>query len=335
MIRIGGVLLVLPALLGRAANAPQNQKAQLVEVQMIWGRAPHNGFTDLVRFHDRWYCAFREGRDNMSPDGALRVLTSADGETWASAALLSVAGADLRDPKLSVTPYGRLLLNAGAALQASSLVAHQSLVWSSADAREWSGADSAGDPDVWLWRVTWHLKQAYSVGYSTRGTPSIRLYTSGDGSRFNAHSGPLVDAGESSEASLLFLPDGSALCLLRRGGAASTSALGKSRAPYRGWSWTGLKAGIAGPNLIRLPDERIVVSGGMIGGDVRTSLSWLDPETETLTEFLTLPSGGDNGYPGMVFHDGLLWVSYYSSHEGRAMIYLAKVKLPPVTLRKP
>jgi len=38
----------------------------------------------------------------MSPDGALRVLTSADGETWASAALLSVAGGDLRDPKLSV-----------------------------------------------------------------------------------------------------------------------------------------------------------------------------------------------------------------------------------------
>ncbi len=242
-----------------------------------------------------------------------------------------MAGADLRDPKLSVTPYGRLLLNAGAALQGSSGVTHRSLVWSSADAREWSGPEPAGDPDVWLWRVTWNLKQAYSVGYSTRGTPSIRLYTSADGSRFNAHSGNLVDAGESSEASLLFLPDGRAFCLLRRAGAASTAALGKSRAPYRGWTWTGLKAGIAGPNLIRLPDERIVVSGRMIGDDVRTSLSWLDPDTESLTEFLTLPSGGDTGYPGMVFHDGLLWVSYYSSHEGRAMIYLAKVKLP----RKP
>jgi len=169
------------------------------------------------------------------------------------------------------------------------------------------------------------------MGYSTRGTPSIRLYTSADESRFSAHSGNLVDAGESSEASLLFLPDGRALCLLRRGGAISTAALGKSQAPYRGWSWTGLKVAIAGPNLIRLPDERIVVSGRMIGDDARTALSWLDPETESLTEFLTLPSGGDNGYPGMVFHDGLLWVSYYSSHEGRAMIYLAKVKLP----RKP
>jgi hypothetical protein len=27
-------------------------------------------------------------------------------------------------------------------------------------------------------------------------------------------------------------------------------------------------------------------------------------------------------------HDGLLWVSYYASHEGKTSIYLAKVRLP-------
>ena len=43
---------------------------------------------------------------------------------------------------------------------------------------------------------------------------------------------------------------------------------------------------------------------------------------------LTLPSGGDTSYPGLVWHDGLLWVSYYSSHEGKSAIYLAKVKVP-------
>jgi len=43
---------------------------------------------------------------------------------------------------------------------------------------------------------------------------------------------------------------------------------------------------------------------------------------------MTLPSGGDNSYPGMVWHDGLLWMSYYSSHEGRTSIYLAQIKMP-------
>ena len=42
---------------------------------------------------------------------------------------------------------------------------------------------------------------------------------------------------------------------------------------------------------------------------------------------LTLPSGGDTSYPGMVWQDGLLWVSCYASHEGRTAIYLARVKV--------
>ena len=31
--------------------------------------------------------------------------------------------------------------------------------------------------------------------------------------------------------------------------------------------------------------------------------------------------------PGLVWHDNLLWMSYYSSHEGKTSIYLAKIKL--------
>ena len=42
---------------------------------------------------------------------------------------------------------------------------------------------------------------------------------------------------------------------------------------------------------------------------------------------LTLPSGGDTSYAGMVWHEGLLWVSYYASHEGKTAIYLARVNV--------
>jgi hypothetical protein len=35
---------------------------------------------------------------------------------------------------------------------------------------------------------------------------------------------------------------------------------------------------------------------------------------------LTLPSDGDTSYAGLVRHEGLLWVSYYSSHEGKSGI---------------
>ena len=48
----------------------------------------------------------------------------------------------------------------------------------------------------------------------------------------------------------------------------------------------------------------------------------------TGAEIVTLPSRGDTSYPGLVFHEGLLWVSYYSSHEGKTSVYLARISLP-------
>ena len=38
-------------------------------------------------------------------------------------------------------------------------------------------------------------------------------------------------------------------------------------------------------------------------------------------------AGGDTSYPGLVFFRGVLWVSYYASHEGKTNIYLAKIRL--------
>ena len=42
---------------------------------------------------------------------------------------------------------------------------------------------------------------------------------------------------------------------------------------------------------------------------------------------LRLPSGGDNSYPGFVWYKDRLWTSYYSSHEGKTSVYLAKIAL--------
>src|SRR5262249_23559349 len=86
---------------------------ELVSVAKIWDRAPHNAFTDLIRWHGRWYCTFREADGHVGGDGKLRVLTSADGAVWEAVALVAEEGIDLRDPKLSVTPDDRLMLVAG------------------------------------------------------------------------------------------------------------------------------------------------------------------------------------------------------------------------------
>ena len=305
--------------------------AELLEVKKIWDQGLHNAFTDLIRFQGRWYCAFREGTHHDSFDGQLRIISSTDGTTWTTAAVISSSlNEDLREGKLSVTPDGRLMLIGEARRRSGELIFFRSLVWFSSDGRLWSDPVFIGD-DVWHWRVTWHKGVAYSIGYNPPDPArSIRLYTSNDGVQFTPLTHELL-RGNVNESSLLFGDDDTVLCLLRSDDAVTTAKLGTSMPPYTSWQWIDLGVRIASPQKIRLPDGRIVAAARLVdtgNSRIRTSLSWLDPKAGTLTEFLTLPSLTDTGYPGMVLYEGLLWVSYYSTHEGKTSIYLAKVKLP-------
>jgi hypothetical protein len=55
-----------------------------------------------------------------------------------------------------------------------------------------------------------------------------------------------------------------------------------------------------------MPNGSIVAGTRLYDGQVRTSLCLLNTNGH-LTEVLKLPSGGDSSYPGMVWHDDLLW----------------------------
>src|SRR5262245_34236518 len=201
-------------------SARAEEEIKVVEGKKIWDRAPHNAFTDLVRFKDAWFCVFREGKQHVSPDGALRVITSKDGEKWESAALITSEDSDLRDAKITVTPDGQLMLSGAEALHDKSKKTHQSVAWFSKDGRTWGKRHEIGEADFWLWRVTWHKGRAYGIGYGCGKDQSIRLYSSKDGKSFDTLVKPLFDKGYPNETSLVFDGD-MAYCLLRRDGKPS------------------------------------------------------------------------------------------------------------------
>jgi len=302
--------------------------ARLMTLQKIWDKAPHNAMTDLIRFRNVWMCVFREGEDHISPDGRIRILASRDGSEWNSVAVLHIADLDLRDPKISETPEGTLMVNAAAAHPPSAPLRHQSYAWFSPDGNGWSGPHEIGDPDCWLWRVTWYGGTAYGFGYRTVQPFGIRLYSSSNGREYDIHKDGFSIEDAPNEASVAFMPDGTALCLLRRDAGEATAQLGIAVPSYGDWNWKDLGVRIGGPHMIALPDGRIVAGVRRYGETQWTSLNWVDAVEGKLTEFLALPSGGDTSYAGLCLHEGLLWVSYYSSHEGRTCVYLAKVKLP-------
>lgn len=323
-----------------AAAEPQADvsKPVLVESKRIWNKSPHNAFTDLIRHKGLWYCVFREGKAHVSPDGALRVLTSKDGNEWESRALITSPKYDLRDAKITVTPNGQLMLN-GAGMIADAPVRYFSKCWlSKDDGHTWSDAYPIGDDGFWLWRVQWHDKTAYTMGYNTdrdRGKRILRFYKSKTGTEYETLIPQVSSPPGCGEDKILFRKDGTALCLLRHEFGDKMGQLGVAKPPYDKWTWRSTNKRIGGPEMITLPDGRIIAGTRLYDGGARTSLSWVDPEKATLTEVLRLPSGGDTSYPGMVWHDGLLWVSYYSAHEGKTSIYFAKVRIPGVKKNSP
>jgi hypothetical protein len=186
------------------------------------------------------------------------------------------------------------------------------------------------EPGRWLWRTTWRDGVTYGVSYATpRGQPRSQLLKSADGAHFDVVQPRLLGKGRPTEARIRFASDGSALCLHRRDGEgeANSAFLGTAQPPYDVWEWKDLGAYFGGPNLLQIPGGAWIGAGRMLDGGARTKLAFIDSEAMTLKPILALPSGGDTSYPGMVWHDDKLWVSYYSSHEGKTSIYLATIKV--------
>lgn len=338
------LIVLLLAVAGATTTLAQTAtKARIVQQRRIWNNAPHNAFTDLIRFHNKWFCVFREGSGHVSEDGTLRVIWTENGHWWESAAVLRMEGLDLRDPKFSISPDGReLLVLAGAAKRegkgTASLI--QSIVARSEDGWKWQGVNVVGAPNYWLWRMTWHQDTAYGVAYAVgpdvqaSGDHHSMLFRSKDATEFDVMVPDFISSKEPrpTEATLRFDAAGNMLCLHRRDGGKNPSALvGFAEPPYEDWEWRDTGVFFGGPNFIQIPSGKWIAVGRMkeFGPqkETRTVVCELDLQDIKLIPLVALPSSGDSSYPGLVWQDGRLWISYYSSHEGKSSIYLSQVKI--------
>jgi len=307
---------------------------KILTTTRIWDKAPHNAFTDLIKFKGSWYCGFREGETHMSNDGKLRVIRSNDGKVWQTVALFNWQEGDLRDAKFSITPTGQLMMNGGVRFvevdkenPEKKQVTFDSITWFSGDGESWSEpfVCSTGK-NTWRWSVTWHKGVAYSFGYTGKDQHGC-LYHSKDGKSWRVLKQDVYPDIESyaNESSIGFDGD-KACCLLRRDKGSTTGLLGISFPPYKEWEWHDLGVHVGGPKMV-LEGGQLLAAVRLLEPEERTSLCWIDPQTYTLTEAVRLQSGDDSGYAGLVVDAGVAWVSYYSSHEEKTAIYLAQVEL--------
>jgi hypothetical protein len=334
---------ISPAVLSSAQadeeTAESPEQRYVVSIERIWDRAAHSAFTDLVMFEDALYCTFREGSGHIPGlNGAIRVIRSQDGQNWESVALLDEPHVDLRDPKLSIAPDGRLMLNTGASYYHGSkrLRIESRVAFSAPEGTSFGPPQRMVLPETvvtgfdWLWRITWHDGWAWGCVQQvpTGAKRALQLVRSRDGVSYE-HVATL-DVDGPSETTLRFLPDDTLVAMIRRVGSPANGRIGLSRPPYTDWQFKESNKAFGGPNFIRLPD------GGWLAGSrgydrrpYTTELWRLDLETGQFHDLLSLPSGGDTSYPGFVIDEqnNRVLVSYYSGHEGKSAIYLATLRL--------
>ena len=297
---------------------------RILSVKKIWDHARHNAFTDLLRFEDKWWCTFREANDHAASIGTVRVIVSDDGDHWRSAAELREQDVDLRDPKLSIMNGRRLMLvMGGSVLGDGRYLTRCPRVSFSDDGFNWSSPARFLAEDHWMWRVTWHGNAGYGVSKLGEGTYPRRgfLYRTTDGLNWQWITELILpnDTWTVSETTLRIMPDEEMVALIR------PNWIGSSRPPYVEWSYADLEQTIGGPNFIRAPDGSLWASARQKGKDGEPATVVARMTRSSYKPRVALPSGGDCSYPGMVWHEGVLWVSYYSSHEGKTSIYLARL----------
>lgn len=314
----------------KSATQPADASGlKLLSVTKIWDATPHCAFTDLIRFKGQWFCTFREGQKHQYDAGSIRVIHSKDGKEWNSAALLSEEGQDLRDPKLAIHPDGRLmLLGMTRNWPKEKEDVLKTWVSFSEDGKTWSPRKQVAETWEWLWRITWHKGVAYGIAFDP-SAKSIKdwfawLYRSDDGVHYKRVT--KIDSYPGlSEASLRFDEKDRMYCVLRRDWGTKTALLGTSEPPYKEWKWQDTGHHLGGPALVRYKGQWWA-AGRWLDKAARTVVARADYEKGTLTPVIELPSGGDTSYPSFVEYEDTLWMTYYSSHEGKTWIYLAVIE---------
>ncbi len=310
-----------------------------IRVTRIYSDDNYNAFTSLLKFNGRFYCAFRSGEAHVyGRDGITTIISSKDGKKWKEIASLSVPGYDLRDPKLSITPNGNIMVIIGGSiyegkncLGGTPHVAFSNKRGTKFTAPHAVNIDSSIKTNYdWLWRVSWHNGTGYGAVYkmkteSDAGNFSIiRLVKTNNGIDYQLIT-KLEIGGRPNESTIRIMPDGEMLMMIRREEGDGKAYLGKSKPPYTNWTYLEMPFFVGGPDFIPLDDEHFV-GGGRINGNFTGLISFT--RDGDFRNVLKLPSNSDSSYPGFVIENGKLYISYYSSHETeRTSIYFAELPL--------
>lgn len=329
-----------------ASITVQGKFTPAIDVKTIWDNHNHAAFTSIVKFKGRWYCSFREFESHIFDSegnalGKTRIIASDDLENWESVALFGLDGYDLRDPKLSVTPDGRLMVIMGGSCYVDRVLDHKTPhVCFSEDGISFTAPQPCsinGTPEKsrrnWIWRVTWHGATAYAVSYTRKepGIFPISLLKSSDGINYEVVKDFDID-GFPNESTVRFLSDGRMVMAVRRDREPYTMLWGVAKEPYTDWSFTETDFRIGGPDILVLDNDNIILAGRSY--EPYNTTIWKGNADGNFKFVTNLPSLADCSYPGLAVDGNDLVVTYYCRAPFAQEDFPTVIRLARIPLKK-
>ncbi len=324
--------------------AGESPTVSVTQIRQVFDNGEHNAFTDLIRYHDRYYLTFRSCPDGhgVNDSASVLILSSEDTQEWHLVHQFSIPQRDPRDPHF-LAFQDRLLVYTGTwyADPSGQFDLNQHLgyaVWSH-DGRQWSDPKPLeGTFGHYIWKASTYEGRAFLCGRRKTGfavgpkgegrAVQSALLESQDGLNWRFRSLFQTEFGD--ETAFLFEPDGTILAIGRRG--SRTAQFLRAAPPYTDWVRKDLDRYIGGPLFIRW-GKRLVIGGRKFteSRGPKTFLGWF--QAGEIHEFAELPSAGDNSYPGFIaLSPTKALISWYSSHETdengnqTTAIYLAQLQ---------
>lgn len=292
--------------------------------KMIWEGDNYASFTSLRYYDGVFYCSFRNANKHADTEGndcgIIKIIKSKDGEVWEYLLTFSEKGFDLRDPQLSITKDNKLMLitNKVKYQQGKAVYRQTCYAYIDNDNDQKPLTPLVFEPVLdgnWLWNVEWIDGNACGFIYS----PYFAFTKSQDGIHYRITERILLDDSPSEASMMKF--GRRIVTVVRRNTNSLIGIFDKNK-----WEWFDSGQKVACPKLIKIKKNLYVV-GRYYGEKKQTALFKVDMKRHVLKFVLGIPCKTDCGYPGVVYKDKLLYISYYSGDGKKSNIYMAKIKL--------
>lgn len=309
-------------------------KIAKLSVKRVFADGRHNAFTNMARFKDHYYIAFRSGSFHCSMDGHIVVIRSRDLNTWEKTADLFQVDRDSRDAQLMALDDRLVVISFVSDKRYGKIFDHQAVYAATQDGVTWSAWKPFLEKHAHLWSVKKFGDHYYAGLFYNYHDPKqwkAGLAKSKDGFEWECVS-LICEENAPDETAIEFLADGTCVALVRRTHASALIAT--ARPPYKDWKIKDSGYDFGGPALANIQGHLLLGSRWSVALQPAASTSSGKPiqeENQAEINYVTalfelredgvrtpfvLPSLMDTGYPGFAHLGGKHWcMCYYSSHD--------------------